>query len=254
MIGGSSSGTDLNSAELYYSWADTFQATGSMSVPRPGFVGSAISQDGVFLAAGGTNLSSTELYGFATVKTDAADYAPGSTVTITGSGWQPGETVTLTLRESPLIDTPPTMTAVADGNGNIFNNQFSPDSYDVNVRFYLTAVGSQSGLQAQNTFTDAVSVGKIPTVGAQTPSPVPAGNSATYSLTVTFNGGGSACTATLGIGSPGLPAGAFASFSPNPVPSAGSPGSSNPNCEHHRSYNSCGFIYFPDNNNRRYDL
>ena len=65
--------------------------------------------DGRFLAAGGTGLASTELYGFATVKTDTTDYAPGAIVTITGSGWQPGETVTLTLRESPLIDAPPSV-------------------------------------------------------------------------------------------------------------------------------------------------
>src|SRR5436853_2196053 len=55
--------------------------------------------------------------------------------------------------ESPLIDTHPTMTTVADAFGNISNNQFSPDVHDVDVRFYLTATGSQS--QAQNTFTDA---------------------------------------------------------------------------------------------------
>src|SRR5437899_8691942 len=91
----------------------------------------------------------------ATVMTDKADYAPGTIVTITGTGWQPGETVTLQLVESPLIDTHPDLTAVADASGNIFNNQFSPDSYDVDVTFTLTATGGTSGLQAQTTFTDA---------------------------------------------------------------------------------------------------
>jgi hypothetical protein len=91
----------------------------------------------------------------ATVATDKADYAPGEVVTIIGSGWQPGETVTLQLVESPLIDTHPDLTAVADANGNIFNNQFSPDSYDVEITFTLTAAGGTSGLQAQTTFTDA---------------------------------------------------------------------------------------------------
>src|ERR1700747_1748908 len=100
------------------------------------------------LLAGRSNstgtLSSTELYGFATVKTDAKDYAPGSIVTITGSGWKPGETVTLTLVESPLVDTHPVLTAVADSTGSIFNNQFSPDVHDISIRFYLTATGSVS--------------------------------------------------------------------------------------------------------------
>ena len=105
-------------------------------------------------SSAGTPVSSAELYGFATVKTDQADYAPGELVTITGSGWQPGETVTLTLVESPLLDTHPVMTAVADGQGHITNSSFSPDEHDFDVRFYLTAVGGQSGFQALNTFTD----------------------------------------------------------------------------------------------------
>jgi len=91
----------------------------------------------------------------ATVMTDQADYAPGTIVTITGSGWQPGETVTLSFVESPLIDTHPDLTAIADANGNIFNNQFSPDSHDISITFTLTATGNLSGLQAQTSFTDA---------------------------------------------------------------------------------------------------
>src|SRR6266702_1063256 len=39
--------------------------------------------------------------------TDKADYAPGTTVTITGAGWTAGETVTIELVEDPLIDTHP---------------------------------------------------------------------------------------------------------------------------------------------------
>src|SRR5438094_6099232 len=94
----------------------------------------------------------------ATVMTDKADYAPGTVVSINGSGWQPGETVTLSLVESPLVDTHPTLTAVADANGNILNNQFSPDIHDVNIRFYLTATGQSSGGSAQTTFTDQINV------------------------------------------------------------------------------------------------
>src|SRR5690348_3662708 len=91
----------------------------------------------------------------ATVMTDQADYAPGTIVTITGSGWQPGETVTLSFVESPLIDTHPDLYATADPNGNIVNNQFSPDQHDISITFTLTAIGQTSGLQAQTTFTDA---------------------------------------------------------------------------------------------------
>jgi hypothetical protein len=104
------------------------------------------------LALGGTALAQS-----ATVMTDKADYAPGTIVTITGSGWQPGETVTLQFVESPLVDTHPDLTAVADANGNIFNNQFSPDEHDADITFTLTATGGTSGLQAQTTFTDSIS-------------------------------------------------------------------------------------------------
>jgi hypothetical protein len=119
----------------------------------------------------------------ATVMTDQADYAPGTIVTITGTGWQPGETVTLSFVESPLIDTHPDLYATADANGNIFNNQFSPDSHDVNITFTLTATGQTSGLVAQTTFTDASNDG----TGSMTVSPTTAiagstGNSFTFTF------------------------------------------------------------------------
>ncbi|HZY10562.1 MAG TPA: hypothetical protein VFF29_05350, partial [Bacteroidota bacterium] len=37
----------------------------------------------------------------ATVTTDKADYSPGDTVLVTGSGWQPGESVQLVFVEDP---------------------------------------------------------------------------------------------------------------------------------------------------------
>jgi hypothetical protein len=98
-------------------------------------------------------LASSEVYGFAWVKTDAADYPPGTTVNITRGGWQPGQTATLTAVESPLIDTCGPYTVTADADGNISDSSFVTDSHDINILFYLTATGSAS--QAQTTFTDA---------------------------------------------------------------------------------------------------
>jgi hypothetical protein len=116
--------------------------------------------DGLLLLAGGSATSaasnptsSAELYGFATVKTDKSDYAPGNTVTITGSGWVPGESVTLLLRESPEFDEHQLVSVTADENGDIVSTEFEPDAHDIGVRFYLTAFGQVS--QAQTTFTDA---------------------------------------------------------------------------------------------------
>src|SRR5438132_8537639 len=117
VIGGQSAGNDLASAELYIPWQKAFQVTGAMATPRSDATGAALTKvDGRLLIAGGSS-ASAELYGFATVKTDAADYPPGSIVTITGTGWQPGETATPTLEESPLVDTHGPFTTVADGNG-----------------------------------------------------------------------------------------------------------------------------------------
>ncbi len=158
IAGGTSAGANLASAELYIPWNDAFQPTDSMAAARSAAAGSALGNgtyigvDGLAVVAGGNNQTGAEVYGFATVRTDKTDYMPGEVVTITGQGWKPGETVTLTLVESPNVDTPPTMTAVADANGNFVNTGFSPDQYDLTIHFYLTATGSQS--QAQVTFSD----------------------------------------------------------------------------------------------------
>src|SRR5262245_28785589 len=91
----------------------------------------------------------------ATVQTDDNDYYPGQNVVITGSGWQVGEVVSLVLHEEPPIDPDVTLYATADPSGNIFNNEFYTDWFDVGVTFTLTATGLNSGSTAQTTFTDA---------------------------------------------------------------------------------------------------
>ena len=164
-------------------------------------------------------LAGTAMAQSATVMTDQSDYAPGTIVTITGSGWQPGETVTLRFVESPLIDTHHDLTAVADANGDIFNNQFSPDAHDANITFTLTASGSVSGFQAQTTFTDTTHIqNNGASVGVQSPAAVVPGGTATFTVQVTFNGnassGSTGCTVALSITTT-LPTGASASFSPS---------------------------------------
>jgi hypothetical protein len=180
LIGGSSSAAAI-SAELYVPWAGTFQPTGYLAAPRVAATGSPMKADGLSLLAGGSGSAAAELYGFATVKTDKDDYAPGTMVTITGSGWRPGEPVTLSLLESPNYDTHPLETAVADASGNFVNTQFSPDDHDLNIRFYLTATGSAS--QAQTTFTDASPDDTSMTVTCS-PGTVSAGSSTTCAARV----------------------------------------------------------------------
>lgn len=190
IVGGTSNGSATAAAEIFLPWGGTgtgiFQATGAMSTPRSAATGSRMQQRGLLWVAGGKDasgnaLTSTEVYGFANVQTDQEKYAPGQFVTITGSGWQPGETVTLSFLESPAIDTHPTLTAVADSSGDILNIQFSLDSYDVKVLFFLTATGSNS--QAQTTFAVAPSGGSGQPQLSATPTSIDFGN-----VTVGSNG------------------------------------------------------------------
>ena len=158
----------MASAELYVPWVGEFRATGSMAAARAHATGSALSRDGLLLVAGGDALASSESYGFATIKTDKDDYAPGTTVLITGTGWQPGETVSMTRsrgRDRPRGSR--FSRSLADDSGRIANADFAPDFIHIGVRFYPDRPRARR--QAQVTFTDATNVSKISVVGSQTP-------------------------------------------------------------------------------------
>jgi hypothetical protein len=198
IVGGTSAGAAVASSELFAPWQGTFSATSSLTTARSNAAGSALQQDGLLLVAGGKDaatppnaLASTELYGFATVKSDKADYAPGTTVTITGSGWKPGETVTLTLVESPLIDTHGPYPVTADASGSISDSSFVTDTHDLNVLFYLTASGSAS--QAQTTFMDAGNFAYSPLSESLTIAP---GGSSSFAQSVTDPKNNDALTAS----------------------------------------------------------
>ncbi|MGH7893884.1 MAG: hypothetical protein ACREQL_04400, partial [Candidatus Binatia bacterium] len=187
IAGGSAAGVDLASAELYIPWTSAAQNTAAMSAARSGAAGSGFAQhDGRAMVAGGSGLASSEYYGFATVKTDKDDYAPGEYANVTGSGWQPGETVTLTFHE--VVDPPfhpdGVQTAVADAFGNISGVQYLLEEHDFGLRYYLTAVGASS--QARTTFTDARQFTAV-----ITPTSATAGGATSYTLTVTNTSAGS---------------------------------------------------------------
>ena len=115
IVGGTSSGKAVPTTETFREWqgdGGTFAETEQPASARTWATGAALSfpaaltirsgpTDGVLLLAGGSATAdasqpfrSAELYGFATVKTDLADYAPGTTVTITGAKFASGATVT----------------------------------------------------------------------------------------------------------------------------------------------------------------
>ena len=153
IVGGTAGDTALASAELFLPADETFSATAPLTEARAGASASRLYSEGWLVVAGGVGRASAELYRFATVRTDKADYVPGDTVMIAGTGWQPGETVSLELHEVPQTHADLILTAIADDNGEIFNSEFQPEAHDAGVRFYLTARGAVS--QAQATFTDA---------------------------------------------------------------------------------------------------
>jgi hypothetical protein len=147
IVGGTSNSSKVAASELFTpqaspssgAWTYAIASTGSNVTPRSAATGSAMQQDGLLLAAGGNDasgnpLASAELYAFPTVKSDQADYPPGTTVNITGHGFQPGETVSIVLVESPLFDTHGPYTVQADANGNISDSSFTTDIHDENIR------------------------------------------------------------------------------------------------------------------------
>jgi hypothetical protein len=91
----------------------------------------------------------------ASVATEWPDYAPGDTVVIFGSGWLPGETVTLTISEDGGHCGDHVLSAVADENGDLYNDDFVIQDGHIGMTFTLTAFGETSGLTAETSFTDA---------------------------------------------------------------------------------------------------
>ena len=164
-----------------------------LSMDAVGKTGTNIGGQVVLITQSGANT------GGAVVTTDKDDYAPGTPVIITGSGFGANETVTLLFHEDPSLEADFTHTATTDANGAFTYSGFSPDTFDVDIRFILKATGGTSGRQAQTTFTDG-KPNKV-TVGTPTPTSATAGSSLTYPVTIEFNGtfnpGSPSCTATL---------------------------------------------------------
>ncbi|MGN6249403.1 MAG: MBG domain-containing protein, partial [Ginsengibacter sp.] len=148
----------------------------------------------------------------ATISTDQPDYAPGSTVIISGTGFQPGETVTLQVLHDPTGGDDATSpahqpwTVVADANGNVSSTWLVPaDEDELGATLKLTAVGGSSGLSASVVFTDGVSYANE-SVGSQAASLVyGTASSTTFVYNIKVNGAGST-TGTINVS--GLPAGA----------------------------------------------
>ena len=166
LVGGSAGA----SPEVVIPWTGAVVETPAVGEPRTKTAGGGVADGALAVAggstAGGAMSAALDYYGFATVKTDKDDYAPGQFVTITGTGWQPGETVNLTLHEvgTGAPDTP--LNAVVGEDGTFVNDFWAPNQSHVGVRFYLTVTGA--GATAQTTFTDGNRVAFTATAGGAT--------------------------------------------------------------------------------------
>ena len=92
IAGGTSAGQPVTDNEVYDPVANAFVANEPMSVARDEFAANffALPAVGQVLMSGGVDASSnplalTEMYAYPTIRTDKADYPPGSPVTIYGS-------------------------------------------------------------------------------------------------------------------------------------------------------------------------
>ncbi|MGE5137819.1 MAG: hypothetical protein ACM3JD_00030, partial [Rudaea sp.] len=123
----------------------------------------------LLLLSGGSVLAQTPA---PTLTSDAADYPPGATVTLTGAGWQAGELVHISVTD---IDYVPVHEGdvSADGSG-YFVYQFNLPLYFVPV-YFVTATGS-SGAVATTSFTD-LSIGTYDQCSNDTGSGYPSSSS-----------------------------------------------------------------------------
>jgi hypothetical protein len=210
-------------------------ATGNGYMNGAGTGGSGVYVDGseTLLLVTGGSFNNNARYGIEAVDTtsntlpaanlwtDQEDYAPGSTVTISGNsnslngnvvGFIPGEMILVQVQGPNGYVSTCQATANSFGGWSceivLWDSQLAIGDYS------YTAIGLTSAVAVTGIFTDA-KPNKV-TVGGQSPNPVSAGSSATYAITVSFNGDNTSCTSPLSINSV-LPSGVTAVFSPASV-------------------------------------
>ena len=213
---------DENSAFTAF---DESAMPGSSMLARRGQSATELPEDKRILVAGGVDgyselIEPVALFNPARIWTDKDDYQPDDVVLLNGSGWRPNEDIYLFVVDSATDQWTYKSTDKTNANGDFaVSPYFIVEQRHLGVTFNVTAYGAESTMQAAVMFTDAGIAG-VAVVGAQTPSPVLPGNTATYgngtaanSVNVTFNGNNSTCSVSLTAS--GLPTGATATFNPS---------------------------------------
>ena len=214
IAGGTHGGEAVSTADLFvpsefpdpFSYGiGRFAPAAPMASPRARANGGPAGDNGYVFVMGGAS-ADAEVYRFATIRTDKSDYAPGERAVITGSGWRPGLAVRLLFQEDPAVHDDYAITLTADGEGNIFYDQWAPEYHDLGVRFYLMATDGAS--KAQITFTD----GPLAYSPASQSLTIASGSSGSFVQTVTSD-----APATAAVKTAGLPSGWSVTTSKTPL-------------------------------------
>ncbi|SDB42866.1 Por secretion system C-terminal sorting domain-containing protein [Flavobacteriaceae bacterium MAR_2010_188] len=121
-----------------------------------------------------------EVYNLAGERQD--DFSPGETAVLRGTGWTQDSLVDVHLHEDPEYDHDHDYhNTVVDSIGN-WEIHYPIERRHLGVTFNVEVIGLQSGYTARTIFTDGPNYTLA--VGSQTPNPVAAGNSATYSISI----------------------------------------------------------------------
>ncbi|MBO9572216.1 MAG: hypothetical protein J7497_08420, partial [Chitinophagaceae bacterium] len=159
-----------------------------------------------------------------TLITDADDYSPGTTATLTGSGFSAGEVVTLLVVHTPQMpdNSDPQYyqpwVVIADADGNFITTWNIPlDGTAIGATFKATADGLTSGSHAEVFFTDSQlgnnAVAIDPAVLIFGTGTYGSASVFTYLVKVTSSNGGSADLSDVNLSLSSLPAGITGSFS-----------------------------------------
>jgi hypothetical protein len=97
----------------------------------------------------------------ATLATDQTDYAPGSTVTFTGSGFQPNEVINISVASTT---TAIQAIQVRDDSNGKFTAAWNVGTRNVGATLTATATGESAGDKASATFTDGTGQLTLPTL------------------------------------------------------------------------------------------
>jgi hypothetical protein len=106
----------------------------------------------------------------ASFTTDKDDYAPGETVSLSGSGWQPADVLDIHLTVDPPNHDPIDWTVSIDSLGDFTDGSYLVQDSDAGTTLTVTATSQATGESATATFTDNPCPGDLSAATSISPS------------------------------------------------------------------------------------